>query len=119
MKAHEQRAVKDFIAEFGKKTLRAGGNISYHSPGYGGTGRGDSVFQARILVIDPDDDRYPLMLDTGELLITTWKIRSDKDLQGQQQLRNIRTYELVNSSIFAQTRREQFAKGIRDLPGKK
>ncbi|ETL44807.1 hypothetical protein L916_04948 [Phytophthora nicotianae] len=59
MNAHELPAVKGFIAEFGKKTLRAGDYISYHSPGYGG----DNMVQARILAIDPGDDRYPLTLD--------------------------------------------------------
>ncbi|KUF93127.1 hypothetical protein AM587_10002311 [Phytophthora nicotianae] len=118
MKAHELPAVKDFIAEFGKKTLRAGDYISYHSPGYGDTDRGGSMVQARILAIDPDGDRYPLTLDTGDLRITTWNIRSDKDTQGQRHLRNIRPFELVKSSISAPTRREQFAEAIRDIPDK-
>ncbi|ETO62658.1 hypothetical protein F444_19461 [Phytophthora nicotianae P1976] len=116
MKAHELPAINDFIAEFGKKTLRAGDYISYHSADYGDTGRGGSMVQPRILAIDPDNDRYSLTLDTGALLISTWKVRSDKDAQGQRQLRNIRTFELVNSSISALTRREQFAEAIRDLP---
>ncbi|ETP31907.1 hypothetical protein F442_19283 [Phytophthora nicotianae P10297] len=116
MKAHELPGLNDLIAEFGKKTLRAGDYISYHSADYGDTGSGGSMVQPRILAIDPDNDRYSLTLDTGALLISTWKIRSDKDAQGQRQLRNIRTFELVNSSISALTRREQFAEAIRDLP---
>ncbi|ETM97167.1 hypothetical protein F442_05195 [Phytophthora nicotianae P10297] len=55
MNAHELPAVKGFIAEFGKKTLRAGDYISYHSPGYGG----DNMVQARILAIDPDPTKTP------------------------------------------------------------
>lgn len=73
------------------------------------------IENARVLAIDPKEERYPLTIDIYELCPSTWKIRWENDPEGKRQWRSIHSFELVKEKTFAPTRRDMLATALRTV----
>jgi len=104
--------------EFCEPTLQAGDTVQYYSPAFV-FGDPRALRSSIITRVNQNDARYPIRLDTDELLsplTLVKKIQSGHDGECPVGLwRKLRTYTLVDGEAEVDTRRTRFCESIRNV----